>query len=56
MLNTTKGYGWAGTYYFVDPETGIAVVFGTQVAPANDPEMKRLWAELEQAFYAGLQA
>ncbi|KAF8958101.1 beta-lactamase/transpeptidase-like protein [Flammula alnicola] len=49
-------YGWAGTYYFVDPTTGIAVVYGTQVVPTNDPEVVKLWGQLEEALYAGLEA
>ncbi|KAF9476665.1 beta-lactamase/transpeptidase-like protein [Pholiota conissans] len=48
-------YGWAGTYYFMDPTTGIAVVYGTQVVPPTDPEVDRLWAQLETALYAGLK-
>ena len=50
-----EGYGWAGTYYFMDPTTGIAVVYGTQVVPPTDPEVDRLWAQLETALYAGLK-
>ncbi|PPQ92543.1 hypothetical protein CVT25_010376 [Psilocybe cyanescens] len=45
-------YGWAGTYYFLDPETGIAVVYGTQVVPTRDPEVIKLWDQLERALYA----
>ncbi|KDR77296.1 hypothetical protein GALMADRAFT_96063 [Galerina marginata CBS 339.88] len=48
-------YGWAGTYYFMDPVTGIAVVYGTQVAPTGDVEVIRLWENLERATYAGLE-
>ncbi|KAJ6557362.1 beta-lactamase/transpeptidase-like protein [Mycena vulgaris] len=50
--------GWASTSYFVDPETGIAVVFGTQLVPGAsgfDLEYQKLWAEVEEAIYAGLQ-
>ncbi|KAJ3504818.1 hypothetical protein NLJ89_g7737 [Agrocybe chaxingu] len=49
-------YGWAGTYYFMDPSTGIAVAYGTQVAPTNDREVVKLWEELETAIYQGLEA
>lgn len=49
------GYGWAGTYYFMDPTTGIAVVYGTQVVPTCDEEVVKLWEQLERAVYAGLQ-
>jgi len=49
-------WGWAGTYYFMDPSTGIAVVFGTLVAPPPDAETLTLWEEVEKAIYAGLEA
>ncbi|KAF9541421.1 beta-lactamase/transpeptidase-like protein [Agrocybe pediades] len=48
-------YGWAGTYYFMDPQTGIAAVYGTQLVPTFDTEVKQLWDRLERALYAGLQ-
>ncbi|KAJ6557357.1 beta-lactamase/transpeptidase-like protein [Mycena vulgaris] len=49
--------GWACTSYFVDPGTGIAVVFGTQLIPTNgwDPAYQKLWIEVEEAIYADLQ-
>ncbi|PPQ90094.1 hypothetical protein CVT25_012258 [Psilocybe cyanescens] len=47
--------GWAGSYYFIDPETGISAVFGTQLAPSADPEVIKLFCELEEALYAGLE-
>ncbi|RDB17129.1 Acyltransferase mlcH [Hypsizygus marmoreus] len=47
-------YGWAGTYYMLDPETGIALVLGSQSLPRRDPEVFKIWAELEEAFYGGL--
>ncbi|KAF8902601.1 beta-lactamase/transpeptidase-like protein [Gymnopilus junonius] len=47
-------YGWAGTYYFIDPAAGIAVTYGTQVVPTCDVEVERLWEALERALYAGL--
>ncbi|KAJ7935551.1 beta-lactamase/transpeptidase-like protein [Mycena leptocephala] len=51
--------GWASTSYFVDPDTGIAAVFGTQLVPSSadfDMTYETLWVEVEQAIYAGLQA
>ncbi|KAF4612853.1 hypothetical protein D9613_011158 [Agrocybe pediades] len=48
-------YGWAGTYYFLDPQTGIAAVYGTHLVPTFDPEVKELWDRLERTLYAGLQ-
>jgi len=53
-LTHAKGWGWAGTYYFLDPTTGIAVVFGTQVVPPIDTETVKLWEEVEKVIYAGL--
>ncbi|KAJ7696044.1 beta-lactamase/transpeptidase-like protein [Mycena rosella] len=49
--------GWACTSYFVDPEEGLAVVFGTQLIPTDgwDRAYQRLWLEVEEAIYAGLQ-
>lgn len=54
VANVCLGYGWAGTYYFMDPATGIAVVYGTQVVPTTDIEVVALWDRLERALYAGL--
>jgi hypothetical protein len=53
-LTTGKGYGYANTYYFLDPETGVALVFGTQLIPTRDAEVLRLWDEIEGIFYSGL--
>jgi hypothetical protein len=50
----TKGYGWANTYHFLDPETGVALVFGSQLVPPRDAEMLKLWDELEGIIYSGL--
>jgi len=38
----------------LDPTTGIAVVFGTQVVPPIDTETVKLWEEVEKVVYAGL--
>lgn len=38
----------------MDPATGIAVVYGTQVVPTTDIEVVALWDRLERALYAGL--
>ncbi|KAJ7047147.1 beta-lactamase [Mycena alexandri] len=46
--------GWANTSYFVDPTTGIAVVFGSQVIPTGDTTHKRLLGVLEREIYAAL--
>ncbi|KAJ7645480.1 beta-lactamase/transpeptidase-like protein [Mycena polygramma] len=47
--------GYACTSYFIDPETGIAAVFGTQLVPSFDLPYETLWIEVEEAIYAGLQ-
>ncbi|KDR77346.1 hypothetical protein GALMADRAFT_225461 [Galerina marginata CBS 339.88] len=48
--------GWAGTYFFMDPTTGVAAVFGTQIVPSRDPEVIKLYGEFEETLYAGLAA
>lgn len=49
--------GWAGTQHFMDPATGIAVVFGMQVVPRSlfDMEVWKVWGQLEKLTYAGVQ-
>ncbi|KAJ7243765.1 hypothetical protein C8J57DRAFT_60934 [Mycena rebaudengoi] len=49
--------GWACTSFFVDPETGIAAVWGTQlIHPSGwDAPYQKFEVELEQALYAGLE-
>jgi len=47
--------GWAGTSFFMDPTTGIAVVFGLQVAPAPDVEAFKAILKLERTLYKGLK-
>ena len=49
------GGGWAGTGFFMDPTTGIAVVFGVQVAPTRDMELYKVAIPLDRALYAGLK-
>ncbi|KAF9045568.1 beta-lactamase/transpeptidase-like protein [Panaeolus papilionaceus] len=47
--------GWAGTEHFIDPTTGIAMVFGIQVAPTRDIESLKLKAQMEAVLYAALE-
>ncbi|PPQ68606.1 hypothetical protein CVT24_005424 [Panaeolus cyanescens] len=47
--------GWANTYFHLDPRTGIATVFGTQLHPAFDIETAKLGAVLERALYDDIQ-
>ena len=51
------GGGWAGTKHFMDPTTGIAVVFGAQVVPSPqyDAEVYEVFDQLAKLTYAGLQ-
>jgi CubicO group peptidase (beta-lactamase class C family) len=49
------GGGWAGTGFFMDPTTGIAVVFGVQVAPTRDIELIKVGLKLESTLYQGLK-
>lgn len=50
------GFGWAGTFGHIDPETGIAIVFGSQVVPFLDGgEIFRLHDEFEQILYSSLE-
>ena len=39
----------------MDPATGIAVVFGVQVAPIGDVEVYKASAKLESTLYQGLK-
>ncbi|KAJ7043996.1 beta-lactamase/transpeptidase-like protein [Mycena alexandri] len=54
---TASWAGWACTSYFMDPDIGIAAVFGTQLLPSLgfDPTYEALWLEVEGAIYAGLE-
>ncbi|KAJ7261705.1 beta-lactamase [Mycena haematopus] len=46
--------GMALTSYFVDPTTGVAVVFATQLLPAADDTHERMYDILERKLYGGL--
>ncbi|KJA25269.1 hypothetical protein HYPSUDRAFT_199807 [Hypholoma sublateritium FD-334 SS-4] len=46
--------GWAGTEHFIDPESGIAVVFGVQVVPVPDMKTISVRLKLEALIYAAL--
>jgi hypothetical protein len=50
------GGGWAGTEHFIDPVSGIAVVFGTQVVPLANAKTVAVWARLEALIYAALNS
>ncbi|KAJ6512620.1 beta-lactamase [Mycena sanguinolenta] len=48
---------WSGmpmTSFFVDPTTGVAMVFATQVLPAADDTHERLYDIVEREVYGGL--
>ena len=40
--------------YFMDPTTGIAVVFGSQVTSPPDTEVNKVVKKLEHTLYEGL--
>jgi hypothetical protein len=44
----------AMTSYWVDPATGVAVVFATQLLPGLDNTHERLYDLVEREVYAGL--
>ncbi|KAJ7039365.1 beta-lactamase [Mycena alexandri] len=46
--------GWANTSFFLDPASGIAVVFGTQLIPTGDKTHKQIFKDIETELYAGL--
>jgi len=46
--------GWANESFFVDPTTGVAAVFATQLCPMSDDKYERICAQLEAELYAGL--
>ena len=52
QADTFTGYGFAGTYYFIDPTSGIAAVCCTQLLPTLDSEVLKVWQEAETALYA----
>ena len=51
------GGGWAGTRFFMDPATGIAVVSGVQETPntTRDLELYKVGQKLESILYQGLK-
>jgi len=48
------GAGWASTFHFIDPTTGVAAVFGTQILPTMDIDVWKANFDFENALYAGL--
>lgn len=57
-LNGLTGSGWAGTYFFMDPTTGVAAIYGTQLtgetSGSRDPDNLNAFVAFEKALYAGL--
>ncbi|KJA17770.1 hypothetical protein HYPSUDRAFT_45930 [Hypholoma sublateritium FD-334 SS-4] len=51
--------GWAGTYFFMDPTTGVAAIYGTQLigetSGSRDPDNLSAFVAFEKTLYAGLQ-
>ncbi|CAK5284762.1 unnamed protein product [Mycena citricolor] len=54
-----KGTGaWGGlamTSYFMDPTTGIAVIFGTQILPPRDKVYEKVYGEIERTIYDAIE-
>jgi hypothetical protein len=52
------GSGMAGTSFFIDPTTGIAAVYGTQLICSSlgtfEPEFVKGFAAFEEALYSGI--
>jgi len=46
--------GFANTFYWIDPSTGIAGVFMTQIVPFFDPRAIKLFREFETEVYRSL--
>ena len=46
--------GLANTYYWADPETGVAAVIMTQLLPFADPDCLALFNAYERAIYAAI--
>jgi len=40
----------------MDPSTGIAAVFGTQIVPSRDPVVLGLYSKFEETLYASLES
>ena len=49
------GFGWAGTFGHMDPETGIVAFFATQVPPSPDGELFQVYEECERILYSYLE-
>jgi hypothetical protein len=39
----------------MDPETGVALAFGSQLVPTHDIDAFNVWQEVEEAFYSGVK-
>lgn len=50
----TLGGGWAGTGFFIDPTSGIAMVFGTQITQTRDIKVHEVGIKLEHILYKSL--
>lgn len=49
---------WGGLpnlFWFVDRESGVCAVFGTQLLPTGDPKCVELWEVFEKAVYQGVE-
>lgn len=49
------GSGWANTHFHMDPQTGVAAIFGSQLHPAFDAELWQVYTQFERTLYDNLQ-
>ncbi|KAF9045334.1 beta-lactamase/transpeptidase-like protein [Panaeolus papilionaceus] len=47
--------GWANTHFHMDPQTGVAAIFGSQLHPAFDAELWQVYTQFERTLYDNLQ-
>jgi hypothetical protein len=49
-----SGSGWANTNHFIDPTTGVAAIFSSQILPPVNVEVQKYYLEFEKVLYSGL--
>ncbi|TFK18683.1 beta-lactamase [Coprinopsis marcescibilis] len=47
--------GWAGSWYFMDPKTGISLAFASQIVPTIDQVTFEIADKAEEIIYANLE-
>lgn len=54
--STAHWAGVANCWWWCDRERGVAGVVATQILPFGDPQVLKLWSDVEAEVYSGLQA